>query len=197
MMLKLFDEQINNSTNLIRKPKIENVVCTVDLKHKLKLRKIALLALNSEYNPRQLNAVIMKIKNPNTTALIFSCGKMICTGANNIKQARLSARRFARIIQKIGFQVDFSDFVIQNLVGSIDLGYGIHLEGLANGPHAKYISYEPELFPGLLYKMTEPKIVILIFLSGKVVFTGAKTFEQIYKACLNICPIIESAKLNK
>lgn len=82
-----------------------NIVSTVNLSCKLDLKKIALYARNAEYNPKRFAAVIMRIREPRTTALIFSSGKMVCTGAKSEQDSRLAARKYARIIQKLGFMV--------------------------------------------------------------------------------------------
>lgn len=84
-----------------------NIVCTVNLEIRLDLRRIARSARNAEYNPKRFAAVIMRIREPRTTALIFSSGKMVCTGAKSENEARLAARKYARIIQKLGFDVWF------------------------------------------------------------------------------------------
>ncbi|KAF0923778.1 hypothetical protein E2562_006736 [Oryza meyeriana var. granulata] len=150
-----------------------NIVSTVNLDCKLDLKAIALQARNAEYNPKRFAAVIMRIREPKTTALIFASGKMVCTGAKSEQQSKLAARKYARIIQKLGFPAKFKDFKIQNIVGSCDVKFPIRLEGLAYS-HGAFSSYEPELFPGLIYRMKQPKIVLLIFVSGKIVLTGAK-----------------------
>jgi transcription initiation factor TFIID TATA-box-binding protein len=170
-------------------PQIQNVVSTVNLIAKLNLKVIALHARNAEYNPKRFAAVIMRIREPKTTALIFASGKMVCTGAKSEEESRLAARKYARIIQKLGFPAKFSEFKIQNIVGSCDVGFPIRLEGLAYA-HSHFSSYEPELFPGLIYRMLEPKIVLLIFVSGKIVLTGAKDREDIIQAFNNIYPIL-------
>lgn len=90
-----------------------NIVSTVNLNCKLDLKKIALHARNAEYNPKRFAAVIMRIREPRTTALIFSSGKMVCTGAKSEEDSRLAARKYARIIQKLGFPAKFLDFKIQ------------------------------------------------------------------------------------
>lgn len=79
----------------------------MNLNCKLDLKKIALHARNAEYNPKRFAAVIMRIREPRTTALIFSSGKMVCTGAKSEEDSRLAARKYARIIQKLGFTVSF------------------------------------------------------------------------------------------
>src|ERR1700761_3576222 len=135
-------------------------------------------------------AVIMRIRDPKTTALIFASGKMVVTGAKSEDDSRLASRKYARIVQKLGFDAKFSEFKIQNIVGSCDVKFPIRLEGLAYS-HGQFSSYEPEvrisdvvhflranvlpqLFPGLIYRMIKPKVVLLIFVSGKIVLTGAK-----------------------
>ncbi|CAB0018178.1 unnamed protein product [Nesidiocoris tenuis] len=163
-------------------PQLQNIVSTVNLACKLDLKKIALHARNAEYNPKRFAAVIMRIREPRTTALIFSSGKMVCTGAKSEDDSRLAARKYARIIQKLGFQAKFLDFKVQNMVGSLVL------------THGQFSSYEPELFPGLIYRMVKPRIVLLIFVSGKVVLTGAKVRQEIYEAFDNIYPILKSFK---
>ncbi|KAL9319984.1 hypothetical protein ACSQ67_011823 [Phaseolus vulgaris] len=210
-------------------PTLQNIVSTVNLDCKLDLKTIALQARNAEYNPKaslvylyhlfcflifvvliwirtRFAAVIMRIREPKTTALIFASGKMVCTGAKSEQQSKLAARKieeaeffnsfhvfnidlqYARIIQKLGFPAKFKDFKIQNIVGSCDVKFPIRLEGLAYS-HGAFSSYEPELFPGLIYRMKQPKIVLLIFVSGKIVLTGAKVRDETYTAFENIYPI--------
>lgn len=171
-------------------PKLQNIVSTVNLGCKLDLKRIALHARNAEYNPKRFAAVIMRIREPRTTALIFSSGKMVCTGAKSEEESRLAARKYARIVQKLGFEAKFLDFKIQNMVGSCDVKFPIRLEGLVL-THSQFSSYEPELFPGLIYRMVKPRIVLLIFVSGKVVLTGAKVRNEILEAFENIYPILK------
>uniref|UniRef100_A0A3B4YL86 TATA box binding protein n=1 Tax=Seriola lalandi dorsalis TaxID=1841481 RepID=A0A3B4YL86_SERLL len=144
---------------------------------KLDLKTIALRARNAEYNPKRFAAVIMRIREPRTTALIFSSGKMVCTGAKSEEQSRLAARKYARVVQKLGFPAKFLDFKIQNMVGSCDVKFPIRINFTDNIQVLISGSYEPELFPGLIYRMIKPRIVLLIFVSGKVVLTA---FENIY-----------------
>lgn len=170
---------------------LQNVVATVNLNCKdLDLKYIALHARNAEYNPKRFAAVIMRIREPKSTALIFNSGKMVCTGSKSEQQAYTAARKFARILQKLNFDVSFKEFKVQNMVGSCDVKFPIRLEGLASS-HTVFCSYEPELFPGLIYRMQDPKIVLLIFVSGKVVLTGAKKRDEIYRAFENIYPVLQ------
>jgi len=189
-MAPLPDQQVDvdmHSSGLL--PTLQNVVSTVNLGCKLDLKTIALQARNSEYNPKRFAAVIMRIRDPKTTALIFSSGKMVCTGAKSEDMSRVAARKYARIIQKLGYPAQFKEFKIQNIVGSVDVKFPIRLEGLAFA-HGHFSSYEPEIFPGLIYRMVQPKIVLLIFVSGKVVLTGAKERCETNEAFENIYPVL-------
>ncbi len=183
----LFFIDENNKNNAL--PKLQNIVSTANLKCLLDLREIALKAKNAEYNPKKFAAVIMRIKEPKTTALIFSSGKMVCTGARTEEESKQASRTYAKIILKLGFPVKFSEFTVQNIVASCDVKFPIRLEGLAS-TYLKFCSYEPEMFPGLIFHMLDPKVVLLIFVSGKIVLTGAKNREDIYKAYYNILPIL-------
>ncbi|KAI3448244.1 hypothetical protein Pfo_004909 [Paulownia fortunei] len=161
-------------------PIIQNIVSTVNLDCKLNLPAIALKALNAEYNPKRFSAVIMRIKEPKTTALIFASGK-------------ISARKFARIVQKIGFPVKFNGFKIQNIVASCDVKFPIRLEAMVCR-HGAHSVYEPEIFPGLIYRMKNPRVVILVFTSGKIVIAGSKVRDDIFTAFDNIYPVLEQYK---
>lgn len=182
-------ETNNNTTSSGIVPTLQNIVATVNLDCRLDLKTIALHARNAEYNPKRFAAVIMRIREPKTTALIFASGKMVVTGAKSEDDSKLASRKYARIIQKLGFNAKFTDFKIQNIVGSCDVRFPIRLEGLAFS-HGTFSSYEPELFPGLIYRMVKPKIVLLVFVSGKIVLTGAKQREEIYQAFEAIYPVL-------
>ncbi|CAJ0585526.1 unnamed protein product, partial [Mesorhabditis spiculigera] len=185
--------QTPSSVHDVPMPTLQNIVSTVNLGVQLDLKKIALHARNAEYNPKRFAAVIMRIREPRTTALIFSSGKMVCTGAKSEEASRLAARKYARIVQKLGFDAKFTEFKVQNMVGSCDVRFPIQLEGLCL-THAQFTTYEPELFPGLIYRMVKPRVVLLIFVSGKVVITGAKFKKDIDGAFSQIYPLLKSFK---
>ncbi|KAF8764012.1 uncharacterized protein LOC129965437 [Argiope bruennichi] len=170
-------------------PKVHNVVSSVDLGCKLDLLKIALRLRNAEYNPRRFHAVIMRILDPKTAALIFRSGKIVITGARSEAAAHLAARKYARLIQKLGFDVKFIDFKIQNMVASCDVKFPIQIEDLYS-KHCQFCSYEPELFPGLIYRLVKPRVVVLIFVSGKIVLTGGKSREEVKEGFELIYPVL-------
>jgi transcription initiation factor TFIID TATA-box-binding protein len=98
--------------------------------------------------------------------------------------------RFVRIIQKLDFPARFSSFKIQNIVGSHDVRFPVRLEGLVS-KHHQFSNYEPEIFPGLIYRMMKPKVVLLIFVSGKIVLTGAKERNELMQALHQIYPVLK------
>ena len=180
-------------------PRIENIVSTANLCCPLNLRQIALQAKNAEYNPKRFSAVIMKLKEPKTTALIFSSGRIVTLGAKTEEDSRKSCRKFAKIIKSLNYDVAFKEFKIQNIVGAVDIKFQISLMKLyiylVKKCSTKGVVYEPELFPGLIYRMIEPNIVLLIFVSGKLVLTGGKSREDIYQGFKNIYPILVKFKM--
>ncbi|XP_054708122.1 uncharacterized protein LOC129217807 [Uloborus diversus] len=171
-------------------PKVHNVVCSVDLGCTLDLLKIALRLRNAEYNPKRFHAVVMRILEPRTAALIFRTGRIVVTGARSEAAAHLAARKYARLIQKLGFDVKFIDFKIQNMVASCDVKFPVQIERLYSS-HYQFSNYEPEIFPGLIYRMVKPRLVLLIFVSGKIVLTGGKSRADLKESFENIYPILK------
>ena len=116
---------------------------------------------------------------------------MVVTGAGCHEDAKIAATKFASTIKKLGNPVTMKseDFKVSNVVASVDVQFAIKLEGLAY-EHGSSANYEPELFPGLIYRMQVPKVVLLIFVSGKVVMTGAKKVEDVLKAFKIIYPVL-------
>jgi len=174
--------------------RIQNMSSTANLGVKVDLKKIALKCRNTEFNPRRFGAVIMRLREPRATALIFASGKMVVTGVKSTHNAHLSTRKFAYIVERVGFQpAEFLDFKVQNIVGTTDVGFPIRLEGLVYA-HSAFASYEPELFPGLIYRLVNPRVVFLIFVSGKIVITGAKKESDLSNALTKLYPVLVEFK---
>lgn len=174
--------------------RIQNMSSTANLGVRLDLKKIALKCRNTEFNPRRFGAVIMRLREPRATALIFASGKMVVTGVRSTHNATLAAKKFAYVVEKVGFHPkDFIDFKVQNMVGTADVGFPIRLEGLVYA-HSAFASYEPELFPGLIYRLVSPRVVFLIFVSGKVVITGAKKESDLSSALTKLYPVLVEFK---
>ena len=176
--------------------KSRNVVATVNLDTKVDLQTVALRARNGEYNPKRFQAVIMRIRIPKATALIFQSGKMVVTGLKHEEDSKLASRKFGRIVQKLGFPARFTDFQIRNVVAKCDVHFSVDIKALStHRDHIHFARYEPELFPGVVYRVINPKVVLLIFVNGKVVLTGARTREDIYKAFDYMYPVLQGKQL--
>ena len=159
--------------------KIQNVVATFYLGvDKLNLRELAMQKPFIEFNPHKFAAATLRLREPKTTALAFASGNMVCTGAKDEMTSRWASRRYVRLLQKHGLPVAFTKFKIQNIVASADTDCAIKLKEIAQ-KHGPYVSYEPDLFPGLVFRTSD--LVFLIFRSGKIVITGAKCRAQISK----------------
>ncbi|XP_060530607.1 TATA-box-binding protein isoform X2 [Cylas formicarius] len=116
---------------------IQNCVATVNLHTILDLPLINARTRNTEYNPGRFHGVVMRLREPRSTALIFKSGKIVCTGMRNEQDSLLAAKKFARIIQKLGFKIQFADYAIQNMVATCDLRFPIKLEHL-NQMHGQF-----------------------------------------------------------
>jgi len=158
---------------------LQNVVSTFSLGVTgLNLRYISNKHKFMEFNPQTFAAGTIRVKEPRSTALAFASGNMVCTGGKTELESRLAARKYVSIFQKCGIPVCFKNFKIQNIVASANVGFPIKLQDMAQD-YGPYCTYEDELFPGLVFRSIKPKLVFLIFRSGKIVITGAKTRTQI------------------
>ncbi|XP_063079546.1 TATA box-binding protein-like 1 [Engraulis encrasicolus] len=163
---------------------ITNVVAVFRTRCHLNLRTIALEGLNVIYKP-EVGKVLIKLRKPKITASIWSSGKIICTGATSEEDAKLGARRLARILQKMGFKVRFSAFKVVNVLAVCSMPFQVHLVQFTknNRPIA---SYEPEIHPAASYRIKHLKATIQIFSTGSITLTGpnvqnvATAVEQIY-----------------
>lgn len=176
----------------VTKPIIEivNVVASAVLDQKLDLNKIQKVFPDVEYHPDQFPGAVFRLKNPRTATLLFSTGKMVCTGSKSGDLARKAVKTVVQKLRKDGIKIKKDAVVtIQNIVSSISLGGKIDLEKTARTlPRSMY---EPEQFPGVIHRMVDPKTVILIFASGKLVCTGAKNEEDVYRSVNNLHSILE------
>jgi len=163
--------------------KIVNLVITTDLKHKLNLEKIASISKNIEYNPEEFPGLVMRIKEPKTAVLLFTSGKAVCTGARNLAYAKESMHKVIDELKKANIKITIEPILkIQNLVGTGELGFELNLNVLVM--RLKNVEYEPEQFPGLVYKIKSPfSSSFLLFSNGKVVCTGTKSREEM-EECL-------------
>ena len=147
-----------------------------------------------EYRPEQFPGLVFRLKRPKTATLIFNSGKMVCTGAKSEKEARRAVKKVIKELKKGGIIIiSKPELKIQNIVASASLGGTIDLEKAAYS--LGKTMYEPEQFPGLIYRMDVPKVVILLFASGKLVCTGAKKEEDVYEAVHKLHGVLEEQEL--
>jgi len=173
---------------------IQNVVASVTLNQKVDLNAVVKGYPGVEYRPEQFPGLVFRLKRPKTATLIFNSGKMVCTGAKSEKEARRAVMNVIKELRKGGIIIiSKPELKIQNIVASVSLGGRVDLE-LAVGKLVKTM-YEPEQFPGLIYRMDEPKVVILIFASGNLVCTGAKKEQDVYDAVHKLHESLEEQNL--
>jgi transcription initiation factor TFIID TATA-box-binding protein len=174
--------------------KIENVVASATLNQKVDLDAVVKSYPGVEYRPEQFPGLVFRLKKPKTATLIFNSGKMVCTGAKSEKEARRAVKKVIRELKKGGIIIIGKlELKIQNIVASASLGGMIDLENATL--MLDKTMYEPEQFPGLIYRMAEPKVVILLFASGKLVCTGAKREQDVYDAVHKLHETLEEEEL--
>jgi transcription initiation factor TFIID TATA-box-binding protein len=173
---------------------IENVVASATLNQRVDLNAVVKGYPGVEYRPEQFPGLVFRLKRPKTATLIFNSGKMVCTGAKSSKEARRAVMKVIKELKNIGIIIiSKPELKIQNIVASASLGGTIDLEKSAYD--LGRTMYEPEQFPGLIYRMDEPKVVILLFASGKLVCTGAKREEDVYEAVDKLHQKLEDKEL--
>ena len=173
---------------------IENVVASATIDQKLDLKDITKKFPDVEWHPEQFPGAVFRIKSPKTATLLFRTGKMVCTGAKSEELARKAVKTVVQQLRKGGIKIK-KDAVttIQNIVASINLGGRVSLEQAARTlPRSMY---EPEQFPGLIHRVLDPKTVILIFSSGKLVCTGGRTEKDVYRSVNQLHNLLEEKDL--
>ena len=161
--------------------KIVNIVVSAALGHDIPLERMAAALPNTEYNPEQFPGLVIRIKDPKTSALIFSSGKLVCTGAQSLDKVHESIRKIMKALEKINIRVKVEPEVnVQNIVASGSVGMDLNLNVLAM--KLDNTEYEPEQFPGLVYKLPEQKATFLLFSNGKIVCTGTRSEDEVNRA---------------
>ncbi|KAL5017403.1 hypothetical protein ScPMuIL_006992 [Solemya velum] len=166
---------------------INNVVCSFATCCHLNLKRIATEGMNVEYK-RENGMVNMKLRKPSATASIWSSGKITCTGATSEEHSRIAGRRIARILQRMGFKVRFSNFRVVNVLGTCTLPFTIKIIDFSR-EHRQAASYEPELHPGVTYRIKNPKATLKIFSTGSITVT-APCVANVQSAIEHIFPLV-------
>lgn len=165
---------------------INNVVCSFSTKCHLNLKKIAMEGSNVEYH-RQHGMLNMRLRNPYTTASVWSSGKITCTGALSEDLAKIAARKYARKIQKMGYKVKFSNFRVVNVLGTCSLPFALDIIKFSR--EHKEASYEPELHPAVTYRIKNPKATLKIFSTGSITVTAPRV-ANVQSAIEYIYPLV-------
>ncbi len=161
--------------------KIVNIVASTSLEHDIPLIKLAETLPNTEYNPEQFPGLVLRIKEPKTSALIFSSGKVVCTGARSMTKLSESIKQIIKSIAKIGIRIKIKPKIkVQNMVASGKVGMDLNLNALAID--LENTEYEPEQFPGLVYKLEGTRATFLLFSNGKIVCTGTRSEAKLKEA---------------
>src|SRR3989344_4596500 len=157
---------------------VVNIVVSTSLEHAIPLEKMAATLSNTEYNPEQFPGLVIRIKEPKTSALIFSSGKVVCTGGRTMAEVKESIQQIIKSLEKIKVKITVTPQInIQNIVASGSVGMDLNLNVLAM--RLENTEYEPEQFPGLVYKLASAKATFLLFSNGKVVCTGTKSEKEV------------------
>jgi transcription initiation factor TFIID TATA-box-binding protein len=161
--------------------KIENVVAFASLDTKISLSKLVNNMENTEYEPEQFPGLVYRPTNPRSAALIFSSGKIVCTGTKSIDMAKEAMKKVVKRIREAGVRVpDKYTINVENIVASSKIKADLNLEDIAFS--LENAEYEPEQFPGLVYRISDPRVAFLLFSSGKIICTGAQSVEDIHRA---------------
>lgn len=173
--------------------KVVNIVISSSLDHDIPLEKMAATLSNTEYNPEQFPGLVLRIKDPKTSALIFSSGKIVCTGARNLEQVRQSIRKIIKTLEKINIKIKKEpEISIQNMVAAGNINMDLNLNTLAM--KLDNVEYEPEQFPGLVYKIPSVNSTFLLFSNGKIVCTGTKSEEAMHRAVVKLIDNLKKVK---
>jgi len=186
----------SRQTVIMVRIRIENVVASTSLADELDLPRIALGLQGTEYAPDQFPGVIYRLKEPKTATLLFHSGKMVCTGGRSMRQVETSVDIVAQQIHDLGQRVTMHPRIqVQNIVASSSIESEINLNAVAVTLGLDRVEYEPEQFPGLVCRIDEPRVVILLFGSGKLVCTGARKPSDIEVAIKKITKELRDAGL--
>ena len=188
--------QLRTAGDPMAKIRIENVVASTSLGQELDLQTIALALDGAEYEPETFPGLVYRLKEPKAATLLFRSGKVVCTGAKSLDNVKVAVAKVTKEMDKAGVKIKVEPKIeVQNIVASSDLGQEINLHAIAITLGLDRVEYEPEQFPGLVYRIDEPKVVLLLFGSGKIVCTGAKKPQDVEAAVLKITEELRAANL--
>src|SRR3989338_5971325 len=176
--------------------KIQNIVATTSLGKDVPLIKLAKTITNTEYNPEQFPGLVLRIKQPKSAVLVFSSGNLVCTGTKSISQVREVIEQVIKTLKKINVKItDKPKITVQNIVASGSINLMLNLNFLSL--ELQNTEYEPEQFPGLVYKLDDPPATFLLFSNGKLVCTGTKNNQQLNESMEQLIKTIKAVQKNR
>ncbi len=171
--------------------RIENIVASAALGIEVPLEKVVSKMEGMEYEPEQFPGLVYRLQKPKAAALIFGSGKIVCTGARSLDDVNEVFKKVVKIVERAGPRVPKGFRVqVENIVASAKLDTGLNLDTIAF--NLENSEYEPEQFPGLVYRMTDPKVAFLLFGSGKIVCTGARSIKDVHIAVEKVSKKLKS-----
>ena len=176
------------------KIRIENVVASASVEAEIDLDKVAATLPNAEYEPEQFPGLVLRLTEPKVAVLVFSSGKMVCTGAKEPRIIKLAIEKTIKQVRSAGIKIKGpAKITIQNIVASSDLGIELNLDKISFA--LENAEFEPEQFPGLVFRIPEPKVVFLLFRSGKIVCTGGKKPSDVDKGVAKLIQELKKIKV--
>ena len=138
----------------------------------------------AEYDPDKYPGMYLRLEEEAPLITVYRTGKYIVTGATSEDAAHAMRDRFLNLLVDNGMIAEPDDerFQVQNLVCTAELGKSLNLNALAIGLGLENTEYEPEQFPGLIYRPSEADSIVLLFASGRVVITGSPDLDAAERA---------------
>ena len=173
---------INMSDNAYSSLKIENIVASGVIADEMDLAEISSKIEGCELNTKRFPGAVYRIDEPRMASLIFSSGKVVLTGIRNEESLGEGLNKVLSSLKEAGVNIlPVPKVAVTNIVCSYDIGRFINLNRVVAKLSLEAIEYEPEQFPGLVYRIKDPKIVALLFSSGKIILTGGKNLTDVKK----------------
>ena len=175
--------------------KIQNIVATASLGKPVPLTKLARTQPNTEYNTQTFPGLVLRVKEPKSAVLVFSSGNLVCTGTKSVTQVNEVIQAVIKQLKKINVKITTKPKItVQNIVASGEINLKLNLNFLAL--EMENTEYEPEQFPGLVYKLIEPNATFLLFSNGKLVCTGTKNKKQLDESMSQLLKNVKEALKN-
>lgn len=161
---------------------MENVVGSANIGMNIDLEPLSNdLGSKAEYTPESFPGIVYRSAEHKVAILIFRSGEVVATGGKSISQVQKALTELYDDINQLGIEFDRNEPEIQNMVASATVDERLNLNAIAIGLGLEEVEYEPEQFPGLIYRPDTAECVILLFGSGEIVLTGGASRDELYE----------------